>query len=120
MSEKKILPMSPDMSLIEEIRQDYTAKTCVSHLLNTVSEMAQAVGVTISYEIAHVEEEKIVDQEVLTTAMSRLSTVIGSLLVGCRVNPITTLKAQDPIQFIREYNNVEEASKTEADRKAGE
>lgn len=93
--------MSPDADLAEELRKDLTAKHCVEALLKSVSDMADAIGVTISYEVVSVEDID-VDQTRLSEACGRMATATGAMLAGGSINPITILKAQDPIRMIRE------------------
>lgn len=96
-----VMSMSPDEDLAAELRQDFTAKHCVEALMQAAAEMAAAIGVTVSWEVAKVEDVD-VDRQRLSRALGRLATSGGAMLVGGKINPIRSLKAHDPLQVIRE------------------
>ena len=106
MSEEKPLSMTPDMELAKQLRKDFTAKTCVEALMRSVAEISAAIGVTVSWEVVSIED-KATDREALSKAIGRLATAGGALLTGGKINPISTLDAQDPIRILRENRSVQ-------------
>jgi hypothetical protein len=105
MSDDKVLPMSPDASLAEELRRDFTSKNCVQALMKSAAEMAAAIGVTVAWEVVAVDDNKDVDRLELSQALGRMATAGGAMLTGGKVNPISTLDAQNPMRILRDFRN---------------
>jgi hypothetical protein len=103
MSDDKVLPMSPDADLAAELRKDFTARHCVQALMKSAAEMAAAIGVTVSWDIVSVDDNKDVDRLVLSQALGRMATAGGAMLTGGKVNPISTLDAQNPMRILRDF-----------------
>ena len=100
---KQPLLMSPDMELAAKLRENFSSTHCVEELLRAVVDMAGAIGVTVSWKIDALDNEKEVNRDDLSQALGRLATAGGAMLMGGKVNPISTLAAQDPMRLIREY-----------------
>lgn len=104
MSDNEKLPvMTPDMDLAEQLRKDFTAKTCVEALMNAAADMAKAIGVKVSWEVIDVLDID-VDKNDMSKALGRLATAGGAMLMGSKINPISMLA----IQKYQEIDHVEE------------
>lgn len=90
-----------DSELSAKLRKDFTAKSCAEALMQSATEMAQAIGVEVSWQIVRVNEDKDVEKSELTKALGRLAAAGGAILMGGRVNPIGILKAQEHMQTMR-------------------
>lgn len=102
MNKDDIISVRPDLELVKQIRADFTAQTCIEALMKAASNMAEAIGVTVSWEVVKVEDRD-VDRSKLSKALSQLATAGGSVLTGGKVNPISALTAQDPMKMIKEF-----------------
>ena len=96
------ISMTPNEELAEQLRKDFTAKTCTNAVLKAVTDLCAAVGVTVSCEIVSVDKGFEVNRQVLSSALGRLATAQGAMLAGGQINPISTLEAQDPMRILRE------------------
>jgi hypothetical protein len=94
--------MNPDSELAAQLRKDLTAKRCAEEVLRAATDMADAIGVKVLWEISYVDDNKKVDRAQLIEALGRLATSGGAMLMGSQVNPISTLKTQDPLRTLRE------------------
>lgn len=92
------LTIRPDETLAESLRKDFTSESCVGALLASVTEIAESIGVTVSWEITDVDSDHTVDKAKLTKAIGQLATSAGAVLMGGKVNPISMLAAQNPIR----------------------
>lgn len=100
----EVLTILSDDMLAESLRKDFTSESCISALLASVTEMAESIGVTVSWEITGVDSDHTVDKVKLTKALGRLATSAGAVLMGGKVNPISMLAAQNLIRTSSEQD----------------
>ena len=99
------LVIQPDDALAESLRKDFTSESCIGALLASVAEIAESIGVTVSWEITDVDPGQEVDKVKLTKALGQLATSAGAVLMGGKVNPITMLAAQSRIRTSPEQDS---------------
>jgi len=75
-----------DGSSIQALRQDSSAEACVEHAFKALVEMANAIGVEVTYSIDHIDDEKVVNQAQLIGALNKLTPATGAMLTGGRAN----------------------------------
>ncbi len=91
------------------LTKDFTAETCARALMQAATEMADAVGVKISWGVISVEQDQDVKKAELMAALGRLAKAGGAMLVGGKVNLIRALEAQDPMKLIRQFRRNNES-----------
>ena len=95
--------MSPDKELAKALRKNLTKGSCTEALMDSVKDMAAAIGVEVSWDILGIDQEADVNKAEMTKALSRLATAAGAMLAGGNVDAISTLNAQDPMRLVREF-----------------
>lgn len=89
--------------------KDFTAQTCVRALMQSATEMADAVGVKISWGISGIEQDQDIKKAELMEALGRLTKAAGAMMVGGKVNLIKALDARDPVKLIRQFRRNNES-----------
>lgn len=88
---KQLLLVHPDDELSKKLKENFTAQACIEALMNAVSTIATAIGVTISWNISHVDPDKNVDRDALSIAAGQVLTVLGAIFVGGKINLFSTV-----------------------------
>jgi hypothetical protein len=83
--------MQPDMDLVKQLAQNFSIDACFKQFLSGVEMIANAAGVKVTCTINSIDKEKIVDRELLTQGVSKLTTSMGFIMAGGHVNPIRQL-----------------------------
>lgn len=102
-------PVVPDSALLIELRDNFTVLKCSELLARITRDICAALGVTVKYEITHVDEGINIKRSVISKSLAGLITVVSAILAGSKVSPHTLLK---------DTYDVNKAQKIIASRKA--
>ena len=98
--------VKPDDELAKKLRSNFSTESCATAVMDAVKELLESVGVSLVWSFRNIDTDKTVDKTKMVKSIGKLSTAMGAIMLGGKVNPMKSLvNPYDLIRQQKEKNN---------------